>query len=63
MNAANEEAVYSFLKGEISYNNIYEIVEHVFEKFPHSIPKTIDEIFELDNKVRQETQDFIKRLK
>ena len=63
MNAANEEAVYSFLRGEISYNNIYEIVEQVFEQFPHSIPKTIDEIFELDNKVRQETQEFIKRLK
>ena len=63
MNAANEEAVFAFLQGAISYNKIYETVKLNYDKFPLTHPKTIDEIFDLDNKVRQTTKEFIMGLK
>ena len=41
MNAANEEAVFAFLQGAISYNKIYETVKLNYDKFPLTHPKTI----------------------
>lgn len=59
MNAANEEAVFAFLKGKIKLFDIIDIVEKILEK--HSIVKNpaIDEIFEIDNAVRIMTREMI----
>ncbi len=60
MNAANEEAVYAFLSGEISYNDIYSVVQKIYDKYSPSQLSDIDSIFELDNEVRCITKEYIR---
>ena len=62
LNAANEEAVFAFLKGKIKLYNIYEIVEKMMEN--HQIAKnpTIDEIFEIDKFIRLKTRELIENI-
>lgn len=58
-NAANEEAVFAFLRGEI---NLYDIYEIIFSQMAsHTVIKTpsIDEIFEIDKEVRAKTREYI----
>ncbi|MBR2526337.1 1-deoxy-D-xylulose-5-phosphate reductoisomerase [bacterium] len=58
MNAANEEAVYAFLEGKITLYDIYTTVEKIYRK--HNVVKNpdIDEIFEIDNEIRQKTKEL-----
>lgn len=60
LNAANEEAVFAFLKGEIKLYKISEIVEKMLSE--HSLIKTpsIDEILEIDNEIRIKTNELLK---
>ena len=62
LNAANEEAVFAFLDGKIKLYQIYEITKTIFDK--HTIIKnpTIDEIFEVDEAVRQQTREYISKI-
>ncbi len=59
LNAANEEAVFAFLKGQIKLYTIYEIVEKMLSQ--HNLIKnpSIDEIFEIDNEIRIKTQELL----
>ena len=59
LNAANEEAVFAFLNGKIKLYQIYEITKKIFDE--HKVIKnpTIDEIFKVDNKVREYTKEYI----
>ena len=59
MNAANEEAVFAFLNGKISYNKIFPTVEKIYNKVPITNPLDIDEIFALDNEIRELTKEAI----
>ena len=59
MNAANEEAVYAFLNGVIGYNDIYTIVEKVYNDYGTVNLNGIDDIFELDNEVRAKTKELL----
>ena len=43
-NAANEKAVQAFLKNEITFINIYEVVERTFNHFPCSKLTTIEAV-------------------
>lgn len=56
LNAANEEAVFAFLDGKIKLYEIYEITKKIFDA--HKVIKnpTIDEIFETDSQVREQTK-------
>jgi len=54
LNAANEVAVAKFLKGEITFGNIIEIVEKSLSLAPSYQPKTLDDIIELDSDVRKQ---------
>ena len=61
MNAANEEAVFAFLKGEIKLFKISEIVEEMMSK--HSVIQnpSIDDILAIDDEIRAKTKEiFIK---
>ena len=62
MNAANEEAVFAFLKGQIKLFDIIDTVEKMLET--HSIVNnpTLDEIFEIDEEVRAKTRESFKVL-
>lgn len=62
LNAANEEAVLAFLKNEIKLNDIVNIVEKLFNSHVAIENATIDELLELDEKVRKETQTLIKAI-
>lgn len=59
LNAANEEAVFAFLRGEIKLFRIAGIVEKML--LQHKIVKnpSIDEIFEIDKEIRIKTSNEI----
>lgn len=59
LNAANEEAVFAFLDGKIKLHNIYEIVEKMMSEHKTIQNPTIDEIFAVDNEIRQKTKELI----
>ncbi|WP_457596676.1 1-deoxy-D-xylulose-5-phosphate reductoisomerase [Hydrogenimonas sp.] len=52
VNAANEVAVARFLNGEISFGRLSELVLEAFERFEEALPRTIDEVFAIDEEVR-----------
>jgi len=60
LNAANEVAVQKFLNNEIRFTQIPEIIEQSLEKFGVSKEPGLDEIFELDFKVREYLQQSNK---
>jgi 1-deoxy-D-xylulose-5-phosphate reductoisomerase len=63
MNAANEEAVFEFLNGNIKLFDIIETVEvmlrnHTFVKTP-----TLDDIFEIDKETRIKTKEYLNKIR
>ena len=52
LNGANEEAVAAFLRDEIPFGRIAELVENTLEKLPDLKADTIDDIFEADRLAR-----------
>lgn len=61
MNAANEEAVFAFLKGQIKLFDIIDIVERMVNA--HNIVKnpSLDEIFSIDEAVRTKTREILAK--
>lgn len=59
LNAANEEAVFAFLNGEIRLYDIYQIVENMLDRHNVVYSLYIDEIFEIDKEIRLKTQEYI----
>ncbi|MDD3236753.1 MAG: 1-deoxy-D-xylulose-5-phosphate reductoisomerase [Candidatus Gastranaerophilales bacterium] len=59
LNAANEEAVFAFLEGKISLYQIYEITKKMMDAHDAIQNPTIDEIFEIDEKIREKTRKLI----
>ena len=62
LNAANEEAVFAFLEGKINLYQIYEITKEIFDNHKVIQNPTIDEIFEVDEKVRLQTKELIEKI-
>ena len=62
LNAANEEAVFAFLDGKINLYQIYEITKEIFDNHKVIQNPTIDEIFEVDEKVRLQTKELIEKI-
>ncbi len=59
MNAANEEAVFAFLDGKIKLYDIYQITKKMCDSHNFIKNPAIDEIFETDKIVREETKKLI----
>ena len=59
MNAANEEAANSFLRGEVGFLEIYEIVEGAMQ---NHVPRPADlaSVLETDAQTRQFVRNYIK---
>ena len=53
LNAANEVAVYKFIKGEINFLDIEKIIFKEIEKTTNIKNPTLDEIFALDEDIRR----------
>ena len=62
MNAANEEAVFAFLRGQIKLFDIIETVEYMLER--HTVVKnpSLDEIFDIDEEIRAKTREQYLKL-
>lgn len=60
LNAANEEAVFAFLKGEIKLFDIIDSVEKMMQKHAVINNPSLDDIFELDNEIRIKTRELFK---
>lgn len=60
LNAANEEAVFAFLRGEIKLFEISQVVERMLSK--HNLIKapSINEILEIDKEIRIKTNELLK---
>ena len=59
LNAANEEAVASFLGGKIGFTSIYKVVEKVVLRHKIVNNPSMDEILQADHWARQESQKYI----
>lgn len=59
LNAADEEAVYAFLEGKISLGHISDIVEEMVDLHTSITNPDINQIFEIDKIVREETKTLI----
>ena len=61
MNASNEEAVFAFLDNKINLGDIFRITEKMVSKYGSSANvSSIDEIFEIDNEIRNITKQEFK---
>ena len=58
LNAANEEAVFAFLKGQIKLYEIINITEDMMSKHNVVQNPTLDDIFEIDNEIRVKTKEM-----
>ena len=61
-NAANEAAVQAFLDQDITFIDIYEVVERTFDHFSCSKITTMEDVFEYDRQARIQAEKVIKFL-
>lgn len=60
MNAANEIAVYAFLRNRIGFLDMTEVIERSMEKVPYIEKPTLEEYFQSDGEARSYAADLIK---
>ncbi len=60
MNAANEVAVYSFLRNRIGFLDMTDVIEKVMQKVPFIEKPTLEEYFDSDGEARNFAADIIK---
>lgn len=63
MNAANEEAVFAFLRKEIKFLDIFDITKKIFDTYKSIENPTIDQILEEDEKIRIKTKELINKMR
>ena len=61
MNAANEVAVAAFLKSEIRFTQIPQVIEKTIEKCNFVATPSLDDIFETDRQAKEMAQDILKK--
>lgn len=59
MNAANEVAVDAFLRERIGFLDIYDIIEEAMQSHITIIEPSLDELFEVDAKIRRQVKELI----
>ena len=60
LNAVNEVAVESFIKNNISFNAIINIIEESLSKIKSNNINNLEDIFIIDNKARKISKQIIK---
>jgi len=60
LNAANEVAVATFLDGRISFPEISKLVDMALQENESPAPRSIEDVFEIDRKVRTEVTAMIE---
>jgi 1-deoxy-D-xylulose-5-phosphate reductoisomerase len=62
LNGANEEAVWAFLKGEIRFTRIVDVVREVLESYPQEdVGDQMEHVLETDRRARAVTRAVIER--
>ena len=59
-NAANEYAVGRFLKDEIGFTDIYDIIEHCMSAHKNILEPTLDEVLKAEAEAVDAAKSFIK---
>ncbi|EKU38835.1 MULTISPECIES: 1-deoxy-D-xylulose-5-phosphate reductoisomerase [Acinetobacter] len=62
LNAANEIAVAAFLKEQIGFTNIPQVVEHTLQKLENSVAENIECILDKDEIARHVAQQYISSI-
>lgn len=62
LNAANEVAVAAFLKEQIGFTNIPQVVEHTLQKLENSVADNIESILNKDEVARHLAQQYISSI-
>ena len=62
LNRSNEEAVYSFLKGEIKFTDISKVISFVLDKHQNILKPTVDDIIKIDKWAKDCSKEIIRRL-
>jgi 1-deoxy-D-xylulose-5-phosphate reductoisomerase len=60
LNAANEIAVYAFLRNRIGFLDMTDVIERTMDKVPFIDKPNLEEYFESDGEARQYAADIIK---
>ncbi len=60
-NRANEEGVWAFLHGAIGFTEIYELVDRTVQYIEQKTITSIEEVLEIDTRVKEYTQSLIQR--
>ncbi len=60
MNAANEVAVYAFLRNRINFLDMTDVIEKTMHKIPFIVKPTLEEYFDSDGEARNFAADLIK---
>ena len=63
LNRSNEEAVYAFLKNEISYLDIAKVIEYVLDEHQVISSPSKEDIIEIDIWAKHKSEEMIRRLK
>jgi len=63
LNASNEIAVAAFLKGEIKFTAIADVVEHALNRHQGITLSTPEDVLMLDDKTRSEAKEYIEGIK
>jgi len=60
MNAANELAVYAFLKNRIGFLDMTDVIERTMYKIPFIENPTLEEYFDSDGEARNYAADIMR---
>ena len=60
LNAANEIAVYAFLRNRIGFLDMTDVIEDTMQKVPYIAKPTLEEYYESDGEARNYAADMIK---
>lgn len=63
LNAANEEAVFAFLRKEIKFSDIYKITKNAVDNYKSINTPTIDDILKEDENVRNYAKELINKMR
>ena len=61
LNAANEVAVAAFLRGEVGFLEMSEVLEHALNTVSHVAKPDLEQLFDVDRAAREAAQDRVTR--
>lgn len=61
LNAADEIAVDAFLKGQIPFNGIVEVVQETLNRIPPRNPRSVEEVLEIDRESRVAAEESVRQ--